>query len=167
MEIRKATTKDIDIVLSLIDEGRKIMRENGNYNQWEEGYPKISTIENDISCGNSYLCIDKNKIVATFALVSGEDITYKKIYQGEWIDNTLPYFTIHRIASKAGSHGIFKAIIEYCSNITNNIRVDTHRDNTIMQHNLIKHGFKYCGIIYIENGDERLAYQRLTLWLIR
>ena len=32
-----------------------------------------------------------------------------------------------------------------------------------MQHNLLKHGFTYCGIIYLLNGDERLAYQRIEL----
>ena len=40
------------------------------------------------------------------------------------------------------------------------IRIDTHRDNKIMQHNLLKYGFTYCGIIYLANGDERLAYQK-------
>jgi hypothetical protein len=29
-----------------------------------------------------------------------------------------------------------------------------------MQHNIMKHGFSYCGIICLANGDERLAYQR-------
>ena len=28
-----------------------------------------------------------------------------------------------------------------------------------MQHNITKHGFTYCGLIYLDNGDERLAYQ--------
>jgi len=40
------------------------------------------------------------------------------------------------------------------------LRIDTHRDNKIMQHNLTKHGFSYCGVIYLASGDERLAYQR-------
>ena len=31
-----------------------------------------------------------------------------------------------------------------------------------MQHNIEKHGFTYCGIIYLANGDERLAYQKLN-----
>ena len=42
----------------------------------------------------------------------------------------------------------------------NNIRIDTHRDNKIMRHNIEKHCFTYCGIIYLANGDERLAYQK-------
>jgi hypothetical protein len=29
-----------------------------------------------------------------------------------------------------------------------------------MQHNILKHGFTYCGIIYLLSGDERLAYQK-------
>ena len=28
-----------------------------------------------------------------------------------------------------------------------------------MQHVIVRHGFAYCGIIYLSNGDERLAYQ--------
>ena len=31
-----------------------------------------------------------------------------------------------------------------------------------MQHNIEKHGFTYCGIIYLANGDERLAYQKIS-----
>jgi len=29
-----------------------------------------------------------------------------------------------------------------------------------MQHCIEKYGFTYCGIIYLSNGDERLAYQK-------
>lgn len=40
--------------------------------------------------------------------------------------------------------------------------IDTHRDNKIMQHNITKHSFTYCGIIYLLSGDERLAYQYVS-----
>ena len=49
----------------------------------------------------------------------------------------------------------------FCFSQDANIRIDTHRDNRIMQHNIEKYGFTYCGIIYLANGDERFAYQRL------
>jgi hypothetical protein len=32
----------------------------------------------------------------------------------------------------------------------------------IMRHNILKHGFTYCGIIYLLSGDERLAYQKVV-----
>jgi RimJ/RimL family protein N-acetyltransferase len=54
-------------------------------------------------------------------------------------------------------------ILDYCFTVTDNIRIDTHRDNQIMQHCLAKAGFSYCGIIHLLNGDERLAYQKVTL----
>lgn len=54
-------------------------------------------------------------------------------------------------------------ILDYCFALCSNIRIDTHRDNKIMQHNLSKHGFTYCGIIYLANGDERLAYQKIQI----
>ena len=43
------------------------------------------------------------------------------------------------------------------------ICADTHRDHRIMQHLLEKHGFTYCGVIYLASGDERLAYQRIII----
>ena len=76
------------------------------------------------------------------------------------IDDTLPYHVIHRIASVPNVHGVFKSIMDFCFSKERNIRIDTHRDNLIMQHNILKHGFTYCGIIYLASGDERLAYQK-------
>ena len=43
--------------------------------------------------------------------------------------------------------------------VAGNLRIDTHRDNVIMRHVIDLYGFTYCGIIYLLNGDERLAYQ--------
>ena len=40
-----------------------------------------------------------------------------------------------------------------------NLRIDTHNDNLTMQHIVAKAGFSYCGIIRLEDGDPRLAYQ--------
>ncbi|MBP5619849.1 MAG: N-acetyltransferase, partial [Bacteroidaceae bacterium] len=58
-------------------------------------------------------------------------------------------------------HHIFSDIMDFCFSRERNIRIDTHRDNSIMQHNIGKHGFAYCGIILLANGDERLAYQKI------
>lgn len=107
------------------------------------------------------VCNADNIAVATFAFVPGPEPTYSIINGGEWIDDTQEYYVIHRIASLPEDHGIIKTIMDYCFGITNNIRIDTHRDNRIMQHLMQKEGFTYCGIIYLDNGDERLAYQKM------
>ena len=82
--------------------------------------------------------------------------------EGVWIDDVQPYHVVHRIASYPDAHGIFSSIMEFCFSHDTNIRIDTHRDNKIMQHNILKHGFTYCGIIYLLSGDERLAYQKMV-----
>ena len=82
---------------------------------------------------------------------------------GKWINDTQPYHVVHRIASYPDVHGIFSSIMEFCFSNDENIRIDTHHDNKIMQHNILKHGFTYCGIIYLLSGDERLAYQKIVI----
>ena len=41
-----------------------------------------------------------------------------------------------------------------------NLKIDTHRDNVVMQNMLKKNGFQSCGIIHVQDGSERLAYQK-------
>lgn len=49
--------------------------------------------------------------------------------------------------------------MEFALQRYDNIRIDTHRDNLVMQRAVRKEGFRYCGIIYCWSGDDRLAYQ--------
>lgn len=160
--IRRARPEDIDTILRLIEIGRQIMRSDGNREQWPQGYPSRETIANDIAEGNSYLVFDDDMAVATFAFVKGPDATYRQIYEGKWLDDVRPYHVVHRIASLPDRKGIFREVMRYCFEHAGNIRIDTHRDNHIMQHVILGYGFTYCGIIHLLNGDERLAYQRLS-----
>ena len=137
------------------------MRASGNMLQWNDGYPSQSVILADMEASNGYVVEEDGAIVAYFALIASPEPTYNAIYGGEWLDDEKLYHVIHRIASTLESHGVFDAIMDYSFSVDGNIRIDTHRDNTIMQHNILKHGFSYCGIIYLLSGDERLAYQKI------
>ena len=166
-KFRRATLVDLPRILELRDQAREIMRSYGNVSQWPDGYPLQKVFENDIEQGHSYVIMDENDlIVGTFALIPGPDITYKVIYDGQWLDDE-PYYVIHRIASTPDSHGILDALLDYCEAISPNIRIDTHKDNIIMIKGLKKRGYQYCGIIHLLNGDERLAFQKnLSLSLL-
>ena len=137
---------------------RRFMVETGNPNQWTNGYPSDDFLRQDIQSGDSYVCIEDDHIVATFVLRGGIDPTYNVIYDGAWLDDT-PYATIHRIASSGEVKGIFRQVLQYALQHYCSIRIDTHRDNLVMQHVVLQAGFQYCGIIHCWNGDERLAYQ--------
>ncbi len=158
-QIRKSTTDDIPALLEIVDEARQTMRESGNLKQWTDGYPSADVFLQDIGQGVSYVVEQDGQVVATFALIPGPDITYATIYEGQWL-NDESYYVIHRIASRHGVKGVLHSVVDYAFQWTQNIRIDTHRDNVIMQHLLQKYDFRYCGIIYLLSGDERLAYQR-------
>ncbi|MFA9422820.1 MAG: GNAT family N-acetyltransferase [Sedimentibacter sp.] len=159
MEIRKTKLEDINAIMQIYAQAKEFMKINGNPNQWGKEYPAISLIQKDIESGNSFVAVEGGKIVGTFYFVVGEEPTYVKIYDGEWLDNE-PYGVVHRIASANGNRGFATFCLNWCFEKSKNIRIDTHRDNIPMQKLLVKTGFIYCGIIYLENGDERIAYQK-------
>lgn len=158
MIIRKSTLEDIPQMQEIFAIARQFMVESGNPNQWTANYPSVEQLTNDITSGDSFVCIENDKMVATFLLRGGDDPTYEVIYDGAW-QNDNPYATIHRIASNGEVKGIFSKAMEFALQHYSTIRIDTHRDNKAMQHAIRKAGFKYCGIIHCWNGDERLAFQ--------
>ena len=159
---REAKPADITAIMQVMEAAKGIMRQSGNMHQWGKGYPSESVILTDMEKHGGFVIEDDGEIVGYFAFLPSPDPTYYNIYNGQWLDDTRPYHVVHRIASVPHVHGIFSYIMDFCKAHDTNLRVDTHRDNNIMRHNLLKHGFTYCGIIYLANGDERLAYQRIT-----
>lgn len=158
--VRHSTLDDLPIILGLRDQAREIMRSYGNTFQWPDGYPRDDMFRKDIETGGSHVIVDKSgTIVGTFALLPSPEVTYNIIYDGQWLDEK-PYHVIHRIASTPESHGILDVVLDYCEAVSPNIRIDTHEANIIMRKGLERHGYHYCGIIHLLNGDERLAFQK-------
>ena len=160
MTIRKATYQDLPRILEIYRDARRYMRENGNPYQWGDAYPPTCVVEEDISLGRCHVCDDEGDVVGVFCFFKGTDPTYAEIYQGAWL-NDMPYGVIHRIAVAAHRKGVASQCFAYAYALCPNLRIDTHRDNKPMQASLVKNGFTYCGIIYLANGDERLAYQKV------
>ena len=161
MIIREAKPADIADIMLVMEAAKGIMRASGNMYQWADGYPSEDAITADMEKKGGFVIEDANKVVGYFAFLASPEPTYAQIYEGQWVDDVQSYHVVHRIASYPDVHGIFSAIMDFCFSRDTNIRIDTHRDNKIMQHNLLKHNFTYCGIIYLLSGDERLAYQRI------
>ena len=159
--IRKAIATDMDAIMLVMDAAKKIMRQSGNMSQWGDGYPSEAVITADMEKSGGFVIVEDGGIVGYFAFLPSPEPTYDKIYEGQWIDDETPYHVVHRIASLPSAHRIFSNIMDFCFIHDSNIRIDTHRDNTIMQHVIMKYGFTYCGIIYLLSGDERLAYQKM------
>ncbi len=158
LEIRKSTYDDLDRIAEIFTYARKQMALNGNPSQWKNDRPSMELVKKDIDVSNSYVVLNEGKIVATFAFIVGVEPTYLDI-DGKWLDDD-PYGTIHRIASDGSVKGVFDQVIDYVSKRGVDIRIDTHKDNKIMRHLIEKNGFVYCGIIIVDDGTPRLAYQK-------
>lgn len=159
--VRESREEDIPRMMELMASAKAIMRSDGNFEQWNSAYPDEPALLKDIHLHHSFVIEDNGVVVGTFAYIEGVDPTYLEIIGGQWIDNEKPYAVIHRMASTADSHGVAEACFRWCWEHCQNLRIDTHKDNHIMQHVITEFGFKYCGIIHIADGTERLAYQKI------
>ena len=163
MEIRKSTAADIRAIMAIYARARIFMAEHGNPDQWgPTNWPPEAMIRSDIEQGNSYVCIHEGSVIGTFFYVCGKNIepTYAEIDDGAWLDNG-PYGVVHRIASSGTVKGVGEFCINWAYGQCRHLRIDTHRDNTVMRSLLAKLGFVHCGTIYVrEDRFPRLAFEK-------
>ena len=158
--VRAAKEQDLPHILTIYNVARRYMRAHGNTAQWVNGYPSEELLRQDLAAGQLYVLEDGGGVYAVFAFILGEDPTYRRI-RGAWRDDS-PYGTIHRLASTGDRRGVASEVIAWCLEHCESLRADTHADNKIMQHLLEKNGFVRCGIIHVEDGTPRVAYQKLS-----
>ena len=104
-------------------------------------------------------------IATTSRFVPKEDV-YDRIYDGRWLSDG-KYAVIHRVAVADGYRGrrlsaLFIELAERLCSERNvcSIKVDTHEDNLPMQTVLKNNGFQYCGVVFLESGAKRLAFEK-------
>lgn len=161
MHIRATKRSELELIQHIYSEARKYMRENGNHQQWVNGYPSNELLIDDIQEGSSYICLDGAEIVGVFTFTIGEDPTYQEIYHGKWINDTL-YGVVHRLGALRSQKGVGAFCLEWCFQQIPNIKVDTHEDNVPMQKMLVKNGYRKCGTIYVNDGTPRVAFQKAS-----
>lgn len=157
MHVRKAEKNDIDIIMDIYMIAQDTMIESGNPTQWGHSYPARELIEQDIEDEVSYVICKEDEIHGVFALFDTDEPTYEYIENGQWLNDDA-YLTVHRIAGDGKCHGIFKCAVDYCKSISDNIRIDTHKNNRIMQKLIERNDFKKCGTVYVRDGSARIAY---------
>ena len=164
MQIRKTTIADLPRLLELYANARAFMADHGNPRQWgATNWPPEALLRQDIANGNSYVCVEDDRIVGTFFYIAGHDIesTYRIIENGSWSSDS-DYGVVHRIASDGITKGVGSFCLNWAYQQCGHLRIDTHGDNIVMQSLLNKLGFRHCGTIYVEeDNDPRMAYEKL------
>ena len=167
MEITKASPEDAGTILGIMEAARAFQRECG-FVQWRDGYPSMEDILGDISAGACYKVVEGEEILGAFCAIFGPEPTYALIEDGHWLTEGDDYITVHRIAFSDSARGrglagrAFAHAFSMCRDTgAVSVRVDTHYDNAAMRKAIDKSGFTHCGTVYMADGTERAAYEKI------
>ncbi len=163
MEVKETEQKDIKDVALIMLQAKQYFREH-EIPQWQGDYPNEKNILEDMKKHGAYCVMNGSEVVGYSFVAKYEDPNYAYI-EGQWL-NDEPYVVIHRTCIKDTMKGkhiaceFVELAKEICEkNQIHNIRVDTHEKNISMQKMLEKNGFQKVGIIYVQDGSPRIAYQ--------
>ncbi len=166
--VKLVQKNDMKTVLKIINDGKEYLAEN-NVDQWQICTPSEKIIENDISRQQGFL-IYKDDRPAAYEVISFER---EEAYHNP-IDGSMKlegdYATIHRTSaakefrSSGISHQMFDfALLHAYLNKKKIMRIDTHKDNKIMQHIIMREGFEYVETVQFTESDRmrRIVFERL------
>ena len=168
MQIIHSKNKDTLAIMKIINDAQRYLAAL-NINQWQDGYPNKEQITLDIKNKDSYIILaDDGTVIGTTVFTTKTEPTYQNI-NGKWITTNTCCGVIHRLAVDEAyrKEGLAEFVFNYCEkqlkiNGIDSMRIDTHKDNKGMQHILTKRGYQYCGIIILDSGDERLAFEKVV-----
>lgn len=163
----KAKTEQLDIAMDIIDQGRSYLKSQG-IDQWQNGYPNKTSIQQDIDAEKGYFLTNGADLFAYLCMDFDGEPAYNDI-KGNWLtEQDAKYMVIHRLAfngqfrGKGLSSAVFELAEDFCRERgIHSIRVDTDRDNQIMQHIMTKAGYTYCGTIWFA-GSDKVAFEKLV-----
>ena len=158
--IIQATMRDLPALESLYAAARGRMKAAGNYDQWKDSYPPRTLIEEDIARGRLYL-VKEGELLGAFVFFVGTEENYTAI-DGMWMTENRVYGVIHRVASCGTRRGFLHTVVDYCAQFADDLRIDTHRDNAPMRGALTAIGFRPCGVVIVDDGTERIAFERVA-----
>lgn len=177
MIFRKATTDDLESIISIIEDGRAALAALG-IDQWQSGQPNAQMIKEDIEAGRSMVADQDGQVLGTLAFCVGEDPNYQAVTKGSWLSDQRPtprplgkYTALHRIAvaANAARQGIATFMIKSSFDLAREMsldsaRADTHEGNIPMQRAFEKCGMTYCcdvDIVLDEPTKKRLGFELL------
>lgn len=155
--IRLAQLKDIDILNEMVLKARDYMHSHGNPTQWAGLYPNRDDLEYYIKKRMMYVIEIHDEIEFGFVYTEKGEPTYSYI-EGSWLNDEI-YGVFHLVVSRMRMSHLGDQMIQFGKNRIDNLRIDTHENNTSMQKLLARNGFQYTGIIYVHDGSPRKAYQ--------
>lgn len=167
--LRPMTNADLPKVMDIIGQAQAFIASQG-FDQWQDGYPEEALMREDIALSRGYVLEENGQLLGIATVDFAGEPSYDVIYDGAWT-TPAPYAAIHRVAMDAAARGTGAAdrLMAACEQVVRergvrSIRIDTHPQNTVMQHMLTRNGYALCGKILLaggtESGAERVALEK-------
>lgn len=159
--IRKAKITDLQEIKALTEACARAMIKKEIY-QWNEHYPSLEKLENDILQKELYVLEEGNKIMGIIVLSETKDEEYFPI---NWLSRSENNIYIHRLAThpEYWGFGYGQKLMDFAEDFAkeNNfesVRLDTFSQNKRNQRFYETRGYQKLGNIYFPKQSEHPFY---------
>ena len=155
--IRKAKLNDLRKIKKLTEACAKALQQQ-NISQWNEHYPSLEKLQNDIEKEELYVLEEENMIIAIIVLTPNMDEVYRNI---DWLSKTDNNLYVHRLATSPEfwGKGYARTMMDFAEEFAKNknftsIRLDTFSKNTRNQKFYKARGYTKLGDVYFPHKNE-------------
>tara|TARA_B100000945_G_C20115355_1_gene472271 strand:- start:91 stop:594 length:504 start_codon:yes stop_codon:yes gene_type:complete len=167
MTIRKARQNDLKNIMQMFKSCVSGMIKN-NIDQWDESYPNLEIIKNDLRAETFYIAEINSKIVGGVNIDRIQDPTYLDI---DWRDKTNQFLVVHRLAVKEDEwgKGIGKSLMYFAEGLVlkmglKSIRLDTYSGNPKAMQFYLQLGYSELGKIDLKPNKEKYhCFEKIVL----
>jgi len=156
MKMTLATENDVDRLMDLIKACVEDMASQGIY-QWNEQYPNLQTIRNDVESESTHILEGNNGVIAAISMNEEQPPEYRSL---SWLDQEGRVLVLHRLAvnPKWQKQGIGGRILDYAENYAvdngyTSIRLDTYSGNPRALRLYERHQYRRVGKVRFPGRD--------------
>jgi len=161
---RQANTQDAASIWTILEKAIQRRREDGS-DQWQDGYPNPSIIENDIAKGSAHVLTDGNTVIGYCSISINDEPEYANI-EGKWLTDG-DFVVYHRVALSEDylGKGLAQTMLKHIDDFAlqhniYSVKADTNFDNAGMLRIFEKLGYQYCGEVTFR-GSARKAFEKV------
>ena len=161
---RPAKNSEASKIWQILKDAIQRRKEDGS-NQWQDGYPNMDVVKNDIERKIGFVLTQNDNIIGYTAVIINDEPDYINI-EGKWLTNQ-DFIVYHRVAiskkflAKGMAKKMMKLIEEYAlSKNIYSLKADTNHDNIPMLKIFEKMGYSFCGTVHIRQSP-RKAYEKV------
>lgn len=165
-DFRKATLTEVPQIWEIIKQAILRRKQDGSQ-QWQDGYPNIDVIKQDVERGIGYVLLVNDTIAGYAAILFNDEPAYENL-KGTWLTNG-DFVVLHRLAISEEflGQGLAKKMLYFTEDLAlqNNIcsiKVDTNFDNLPMLKIFETLGYVYCGEVEFRGGVRKAFEKKLS-----